>query len=129
MRLTPPSASIASIVRIPYAYTVIDNPEYLYTFEPLATWSTVEIGLGLTASSLATLTPLFRKIKVFTGGSTHESAVEDGGSKSHQRQKSHDIPPFSFENKGRRPSAKADDDVEAFKHKKSDEIELYRFGP
>ncbi|KAI0023085.1 cation-transporting ATPase 4 [Xylariomycetidae sp. FL0641] len=58
-------ASLATIVRIPFARQVLSNPDYLYNFTDLAIWSTVELGLGLTASSLATLKPLFRKIRFF----------------------------------------------------------------
>ncbi|KAI1871818.1 hypothetical protein JX265_005804 [Neoarthrinium moseri] len=57
-------ASMATIARIPYAKQLLSNPDYLYNFTDLAIWSTVEIGLGLTASSLATLKPLFRKLKI-----------------------------------------------------------------
>ncbi|KAH6643249.1 hypothetical protein BKA67DRAFT_131639 [Truncatella angustata] len=57
-------ASMATIARIPYAKQVLSDPDYLYNFTDLAIWSTVEIGLGLTASSLATLKPLFRKLKI-----------------------------------------------------------------
>ncbi|KAK9768997.1 hypothetical protein SCAR479_02241 [Seiridium cardinale] len=57
-------ASMATVVRIPYAKQLLSNPDYLYNFTDLAIWSTVEIGLGLTASSLATLKPLFRKLKI-----------------------------------------------------------------
>lgn len=55
---------MATIVRIPYAKQLLSDPDYLYNFTDLAIWSTVEIGLGLTASSLATLKPLFRKLKI-----------------------------------------------------------------
>ncbi|CAG8958422.1 hypothetical protein HYFRA_00011099 [Hymenoscyphus fraxineus] len=58
------SASLATCARIPYAKQLISNPDYLYNFTDLAIWSTVEIGLGLSASSLATLKPLFRKFKL-----------------------------------------------------------------
>lgn len=58
------SASMATIVRIPYAKQLLSDPDYLYNFTDLAIWSTVEIGLGLTASSLATLKPLFRRLKI-----------------------------------------------------------------
>ncbi|KIH94061.1 hypothetical protein SPBR_06010 [Sporothrix brasiliensis 5110] len=59
-------ASVATIVRIPYASGILDQPDFLYNFTDLAIWSTLEIGIALTASSLATLTPLFRKIKFFS---------------------------------------------------------------
>jgi hypothetical protein len=127
-------------VRIPYAYGLLDNPEYLYTFQPLAVWSTVEIGVALTASSLATLSPLFRKIKIFTS-STGEM-YGTGGIGSHFRaQKPTGLPSVdkpSAERGGvaqpRVPvsplKAKTEHDVEALEvaSQTSDEIELYRFG-
>ncbi|KAK6212380.1 hypothetical protein LQW54_005333 [Pestalotiopsis sp. IQ-011] len=57
-------ASMATVVRIPYAKQLLSDPDYLHNFTDLAIWSTIEIGLGLTASSLATLKPLFRKLKI-----------------------------------------------------------------
>ncbi|CAK7200915.1 hypothetical protein SEUCBS139899_003615 [Sporothrix eucalyptigena] len=81
-------ASIATIVRIPYADGYLNTPDFLYNFTDLAIWSTLEIGIALTASSLATLTPLFRKIKFFSSSSragesgtrgTRPSYVRTGG--------------------------------------------------
>ncbi len=66
----PRRASIATIVRIPYAKGILDNPDYLYTFTDLGIWSTVEIGVALTASSLATLKPLMRKMNLFSSSSS-----------------------------------------------------------
>ncbi|KAF3765585.1 hypothetical protein M406DRAFT_240473, partial [Cryphonectria parasitica EP155] len=54
-------ASIATIIRVFYAKELVQHDDYLYEFTPLATWSTIEVGTALTASSLATLKPLFRK--------------------------------------------------------------------
>ncbi|OAQ59977.1 cation-transporting ATPase 4 [Pochonia chlamydosporia 170] len=59
-------ASVATIVRIPYANGMLDNPDYLYTSTDLGIWSTLEIGIALTASSLATLKPLMKRIRVFS---------------------------------------------------------------
>ncbi|TWU72880.1 hypothetical protein ED733_004020 [Metarhizium rileyi] len=59
------TASIATIVRIPFAKGILNNPDYLYTFTDLGIWSTVEIGVALTASNLATLKPLLRRLRVF----------------------------------------------------------------
>ncbi|CAJ2509889.1 Uu.00g057890.m01.CDS01 [Anthostomella pinea] len=53
-------ASSATIVRIPYVWQLTHDTDILYEFTDLALWSTVENGLGLTASSIATLKPLFR---------------------------------------------------------------------
>jgi hypothetical protein len=50
---------------------MLDNPDYLYTSTDLGIWSTLEIGVALTASSLGTLRPLMRRISLFhssTGG-------------------------------------------------------------
>lgn len=65
--LTTPSASLATIARIPYARETLHSSDYLYNFTDLAIWSTVEIGLALIASSLATLKPLFRKFNMLDG--------------------------------------------------------------
>lgn len=66
---------MATIARIPYTKQLLSDPDYLYNFTDLAIWSTVEIGLGLTASSLATLKPLFRKLKILvaTKSGSHAS--------------------------------------------------------
>ncbi|KAE8356925.1 hypothetical protein BDV28DRAFT_154241 [Aspergillus coremiiformis] len=52
-------ASSAVIIRIPFVHTFAD-PDFLYATVELAIWSNVEVGLGITAGSLATLRPLFR---------------------------------------------------------------------
>lgn len=57
-------ASVATIARIPYAKQLLSNPDYLYNFTDLAIWSIVECGIAITASSLATLRPLFIKMKL-----------------------------------------------------------------
>ncbi|CAK7272941.1 hypothetical protein SEPCBS57363_005401 [Sporothrix epigloea] len=68
-------ASIATIVRIVYADGYLDSPDFLYNFIDLGIWSTLEIGIALAASSLATLTPLFRNIKIFSSTWAGESAT------------------------------------------------------
>ncbi|KAI1098973.1 hypothetical protein F4804DRAFT_99652 [Jackrogersella minutella] len=56
-------ASAATIVRIPYIWQLTSSAhDVLHVFTDLSIWSTVENGLGLTASSLATLRPLFKKV-------------------------------------------------------------------
>ncbi len=90
----------------------------------MAAWSTIEIGLGLTASSLATLTPLFRKIKIFMGAG-HQSGAREAGSQ-YQARRTPNAPPSSFAGKGGAP-AKGDEDVEALKRRPSDEVALYDF--
>ncbi|KAL3458459.1 hypothetical protein BJX64DRAFT_223858 [Aspergillus heterothallicus] len=54
-------ASIAIIIRIPFVQT-IRNPDFLYATVQIAIWSAIEIGLSITAGSLATTRPLFRSI-------------------------------------------------------------------
>ncbi|PWY83873.1 P-type ATPase [Aspergillus sclerotioniger CBS 115572] len=50
--------SVAVIIRIPYLHTYHD-PNLLYATYQIDFWSIIEIGIGITAGSLATLRPLF----------------------------------------------------------------------
>ncbi|KAL6233459.1 hypothetical protein BDW75DRAFT_190696 [Aspergillus navahoensis] len=52
-------ASIAIIIRLAFVQTIHD-PDYLYATVQIAIWSCVEVGLSITAGSLATTRPLFR---------------------------------------------------------------------
>ena len=52
-------ASTATIIRLPYVHTLASQ-DFLYATIDVAIWSTAETGMGITASSLATLRPLFR---------------------------------------------------------------------
>ncbi|KAL7928267.1 hypothetical protein V8C35DRAFT_245409 [Trichoderma chlorosporum] len=70
-------ASIATIVRIPFAKGYLDNPDYLYTTVDLGIWSTVEIGVALTTSSLATLKPLLKRMRLFGSLSSSERLGSD----------------------------------------------------
>lgn len=58
--LTRDRASVATIVRIPYVKYLADETDFLYATVGIAIWSICELGMGITASSLATLRPLFR---------------------------------------------------------------------
>ncbi|RAK98747.1 pectinesterase precursor [Aspergillus ibericus CBS 121593] len=49
--------SVAVIIRIPYLHTY-DDPNLLYATYQIDFWSIIEIGIGITAGSLATLRPL-----------------------------------------------------------------------
>ncbi|KAF1363172.1 hypothetical protein EJ07DRAFT_163073 [Lizonia empirigonia] len=52
--------STATIVRMFYIHTLTNGPDFLYATTDVAIWSTVEPGIGITASSIATLRPLVR---------------------------------------------------------------------
>lgn len=72
---------MATIARIPYAQQLLSNPDYLYNFSDLAIWSIVECGIAITASSLATLRPLFVKMKLLaTNHITSRFTSSMGGS-------------------------------------------------
>ncbi|KAL8382312.1 hypothetical protein RB595_006213 [Gaeumannomyces hyphopodioides] len=94
------ASSLATIVRVPYLYQLLDNPEYLANFVELANWSAVEIGLAIIASSAATLRPLFRKLKVFTTtmrsrnqyGTGYSQGSRGGKSTFHSRSRSFGFP-------------------------------------
>jgi hypothetical protein len=79
------SASIATIVRLPYASGFLASGDYMYRFTDLGIWSTVEIGSALSASSLATLKPLFRKINAFS--STNRTGGTSGANASYEMHK------------------------------------------
>ncbi len=58
-------------MRFFYAGRLLDNPDYLYNFADFAIWSTVEIALALSASSMGTLRPLLRNFKLLSGTEVH----------------------------------------------------------
>lgn len=55
-------ASCAVIVRFPFLHTFSD-PDFLWATTDIALWTNIEVGLGIFASSLATLRPLIRVVK------------------------------------------------------------------
>ncbi|KAK9423059.1 putative Integral membrane protein [Seiridium unicorne] len=63
-------ASAATLVRIPYVWQLTHSIDFLYVFTDFTIWSTVENGVGIIASSIATLRPLFRKAVDLTRGSS-----------------------------------------------------------
>lgn len=100
---------MATVARIPYAKQLLSNPDYLYNFTDLAIWSTVEIGLALSASSLATLKPLFRKLNILvstrngsrlgagtSGQGPNSRQTKDGDSAWHSRKRSLPFTPRNF---------------------------------
>lgn len=111
-------------MRIPYAYALLESPDYTYTYQPIALWSTVEIGVGLTACSLATLTPLFRKLKIFTASTLPTTYPASRGVDSlFRRRRPRDNLPSADNPKA---PARGDSDGEALERQPSDdEMELY----
>ncbi|KAK8867302.1 hypothetical protein PGQ11_005880 [Apiospora arundinis] len=51
-------ASIATIVRMVYIPTLLDGDDFLFHTTDVAIWSTVEVGIGIAALSMAALHPL-----------------------------------------------------------------------
>ena len=90
-------ASLANVVRIPYAKQLLSNHDYLYNATDLSIWSLLECALGLTATSLAMLRPLFVRLRVFSTTrmrSVFQSKSRTGGrhgthEQSTARDKSH----------------------------------------
>lgn len=61
------SGSTATIIRLPYTTSLgAYKGELLYNTTDFAIWTTVEVGVGITAGSLATLKPLFKSVALFT---------------------------------------------------------------
>ncbi|KAI8966860.1 hypothetical protein F5Y11DRAFT_361885 [Daldinia sp. FL1419] len=67
-------ASTATIVRIPYIWQLTQPGNYVHDFTDLSIWSTTENGIGLIASSVATLRPLIRLVL----GTTRVGSVSRG---------------------------------------------------
>ncbi|KAF2495000.1 hypothetical protein BU16DRAFT_562621 [Lophium mytilinum] len=69
------AASTATLIRLKAIPSYRNANDYLYGIAEIAIWSTVEIGLGIIAGSVATLKPLFNKV---FGSSTDPSSYADG---------------------------------------------------
>lgn len=55
------SGSTATIIRLPYTWTIKEyKGEFLYRTTDFAIWTTVEVGVGITAGCIATLKPLLK---------------------------------------------------------------------
>jgi len=73
-------ASTATIVRIPYIAGMSNIADFLWATSDVAIWSTIEIGIGITASATATLRPLFRIMLGSTqNASGHKSSSQMWG--------------------------------------------------
>jgi hypothetical protein len=65
--------SSATIIRLPYVWTLKEyKGEFLWRTADVAIWTTVEVGIGITAGNLGTLRPLMQRAMSFMGitGST-----------------------------------------------------------
>jgi hypothetical protein len=71
-RLTPSSASCATIVRLSYL-TLYNNPaEFMFGTGKIGLWSIIEEGIGITAGSLHALRPLL-SLTIFGGNSSADN--------------------------------------------------------
>ncbi|OAA64899.1 hypothetical protein ISF_04309 [Cordyceps fumosorosea ARSEF 2679] len=66
-------ASIAVLVRVAYMHTFYD-PDFLWATTDIAIWSTIEMGLALSAASCSTLRPLARTLGFNIGFTDYGSA-------------------------------------------------------
>jgi hypothetical protein len=60
--------SIATLIRIKAIHQISTSQDFLFATVDLAIWSSVEVGIGIVAASIATYRPLFRSF--FSSGST-----------------------------------------------------------
>jgi hypothetical protein len=68
---------------MPYVHTLKDTSDFLYSTTEVAIWSGLETGIGLFASNLATLRPLFMRfygLSGFTGRSSSNPKASVGHS-------------------------------------------------
>ncbi|KAJ3495580.1 hypothetical protein NLG97_g3292 [Lecanicillium saksenae] len=66
-------ASIAVLVKVAYFKTFYD-PDFLYATTDIAIWSTIEMGLAITAASFSTLRPLARRLGFNIGFTDYNSS-------------------------------------------------------
>ncbi|KAI5204473.1 hypothetical protein E4T39_03547 [Aureobasidium subglaciale] len=60
--------SSATIIRLPYVWTIKEyKGEFLWRTADVAIWTTVEVGIGITAGNLGTLRPLLQKFMSLIG--------------------------------------------------------------
>lgn len=83
--------STATVVRMFYIHTLTNGPDFLYATTDVAIWSTVEPGVGITASSIATLRPLVRHVLWRMGwasapGHSHTFYPSNSGQKRKDRR-------------------------------------------
>lgn len=78
------SGSTATIIRIPFIKEIGYNDDFLFNNTDVAIWSTVEPGMGITASSMACLRPLFQAFfsRSRLLGSSNPGAGAAGGASS-----------------------------------------------
>ncbi|KAK8144886.1 hypothetical protein G3M48_005200 [Beauveria asiatica] len=69
-------ASTAVLVRVAYLHTFYDD-DFLWATMDIAIWSTIEMGLALTAASFSTLRPLARSLGLNIGLSAYASAASE----------------------------------------------------
>ncbi|KAF1809489.1 hypothetical protein P152DRAFT_380275, partial [Eremomyces bilateralis CBS 781.70] len=64
------TGSVAAVARFPYIENIALVDDFFWNASNLAIWSTIELGTGITAGSLATLRPLFKRIAYHVNKST-----------------------------------------------------------
>ena len=72
------SASIATVARIPYVYTLANKADFLWATADVALWSGAETALGITAACCATLRPLLRQVMPALGFKSSNNASHGG---------------------------------------------------
>ncbi|KAH8731556.1 hypothetical protein GQ44DRAFT_604113 [Phaeosphaeriaceae sp. PMI808] len=84
--------STATIIRLPYTTSLGEyKGDFLYRTTDFAIWSTVEVGIGITAGCIATLRPL---LKSALGGSTANSTGKWWSKKKNSYKDSHSMQPL-----------------------------------
>lgn len=89
----PFSASVATIVRIPYISGLRHKDDLLFYSADVAIWSCCETGLSIVASCAATLKPLFKtvveKSKKFSSAGTTKLSISASSTAHSHRSRGH----------------------------------------
>jgi hypothetical protein len=77
--------SSATIIRLPYVWTLKEyKGEFLWRTADVAIWTTVEVGIGITAGNLGTLRPLMQRVMSFMGISSSTGRDTKDWTKRHR---------------------------------------------
>lgn len=83
--LTAYSGSIATVIRVFYIHQLAQTQDFLFANTGVLIWSTVEPGMGIAASSLACLRPLFRSMHLSSIHLGSNTTVNNPGNLSRHR--------------------------------------------
>lgn len=97
-------ASIATIIRIKYLSTLQDTDDLLYSATEVMIWTIIEPGVAIIASSLATIRPLLRAMKIHGFESTGRTHSAPSAHARYAAAEDRPVPPSSTAGRAYEPN-------------------------